>query len=277
MGGTVALQIARWPVAAATACRESRDVRSLIIDGEPFRRRPRVSSRHREFGPGSVRRTDRLGALADIGARLVVVSAPPGYGKTTLIAEWAERDTRPFLYLRLNAWRRRPDPPGPLWNVRRTPVVVAIDDAHLLLEEHADDIIDALVDRVAVGLARRRWRRADPRTFRLGRRRADHEVCEFGTATLAFRPEEAAALVHESGLALAEAAVTALSQATDGWPAGLSLALLAVRDDADPDGAALAFSGSDRFVVGIRTRGAPRSPVRRRSAPSCGGRRYSTG
>ena len=50
---------------------------------------------------GSVRRADRLGALADIDQSVVVVSAPPGYGKTTLIAEWAEMDERLFLYLSL--------------------------------------------------------------------------------------------------------------------------------------------------------------------------------
>ena len=130
----------------------------------------------------SVRRAGRIGRLGDLDARVVVVSAPPGYGKTTLVAEWADEDERPFLYVSL---KHREDPAAvllaaltriaavteargePELAVARPeadsdslthigaalarcalPLVLAIDDAQLVASDHGTAIVDTLVDHL---------------------------------------------------------------------------------------------------------------------------------
>ena len=91
--------------------------------------------------------------------------------------------------------------------------------------------------------------RADP-PLPLARLRAGGQLAELRAADLRFTAEEAAALLRESaGADLPAAAVAALAARTEGWVAGLQLAALSLRGQADPAGFVAAFSGSHRYVL----------------------------
>jgi LuxR family transcriptional regulator, maltose regulon positive regulatory protein len=230
----------------------------------------------------SVRRAPRVGGLADLGARVVVVSAPPGYGKTTLLAEWAAEETRPFLYLPLNdstdpgrcldaALARigavadhggKPElsvasadtPTVSPAHARATleqcvtPFVLAIDDAQLLARAAGSEIIDTLVanlpDSSQIVLAGRGCS-----GLHLGGLRARRAIFEIDAPVLAFDVNECVSFVTMSGLDLSATTVGLLAEHTEGWPAGMSLATQVAGLDPDPDRAALSFSGRDRYVV----------------------------
>jgi ATP/maltotriose-dependent transcriptional regulator MalT len=91
--------------------------------------------------------------------------------------------------------------------------------------------------------------RADP-PLPLLRLRASGQLAELRTAELRFTPEEAAAVLREAVAAdLPDAAVAALTARTEGWAAGLQLAALSLRGQADVAGFVAGFSGSHRWVL----------------------------
>src|SRR5262249_60341646 len=84
----------------------------------------------------------------------------------------------------------------------------------------------------------------------LARLRAGRQLAELRAAELRFTAGEAGALLVEAaGAGLDAAAVTALTARTEGWAAGLQLAALSLRGQADPAGFVAAFSGSHRYVL----------------------------
>ena len=89
--------------------------------------------------------------------------------------------------------------------------------------------------------------RAEP-PLRMARLRAEGRILEIGPADLALTHAEAASLLCEAGLALAAGEVAELHRRTEGWPAGLYLAALAIREGGSRPGAAAAFGGDDRLV-----------------------------
>jgi len=90
--------------------------------------------------------------------------------------------------------------------------------------------------------------RSDP-PLPLARLRARGQLAEVRAAELQFTAEEAAALLREAiGADLPGAAVAALAARTEGWAAGLQLAGLSLRAQADAAGFVAAFSGSHRYV-----------------------------
>ena len=91
--------------------------------------------------------------------------------------------------------------------------------------------------------------RSDP-PLPLPRLRAGGQLAELRAGELRFTAEEAAALLREAiGAGLPGAAVAALTARTEGWAAGLQLAALSLRGQADPAGFVATFSGSHRYVL----------------------------
>jgi LuxR family maltose regulon positive regulatory protein len=72
---------------------------------------------------------------------------------------------------------------------------------------------------------------------------------EIGPGELSLTREEAASLLRNAGVTLGEDEVAELHQRTEGWPAGLYLAALCVREGGPPGRAAVSFAGDDRFVA----------------------------
>ena len=240
--------------------------------------------------PGFVPRPRLVQALSQGLARgRVLVCAPAGFGKTSLLADWARSGGRPVAWLGLDAgdndparfWRyvvaaldqAQPGiaerlgpllgPPAPrsfdglvtaLINELaaqpgRDEVLLVLDDYHLVDAGPVHESVAFLLENLPPGLLLVVSGRADP-PLPLARLRARGQLAELRAAELRFTTEEAAALLGAAaGPDLPDTAVAALTARTEGWAAGLQLAALSLRGRTDPAGFVAAFSGSHRFVL----------------------------
>jgi LuxR family maltose regulon positive regulatory protein len=236
--------------------------------------------------PGFVPRRRLVDALGEGLARgRVLVSAPAGFGKTALLADWARGGGRPVAWLGLDGddsdpvrfWRyavaaldqARPGLAGRLGpliphsfeglvtalinELAADPgpeeVLLVLDDYHLIDSGPVHESVAFLLENLPPGLRVVISSRTDP-PLPLARLRARGQLAELRAADLRFTTDEAAGLLREAiGAELPGAAVAALVTRTEGWAAGLQLAGLSLRGHADPAGFAAAFSGSHRFVL----------------------------
>jgi LuxR family maltose regulon positive regulatory protein len=240
--------------------------------------------------PGVVSRPRLAQQLDDgLGRGLVLVCAPAGYGKTVLLAEWAQRGPQLAAWLSLDAgdndparfWRHaitaldrvRPGigervgpllgPPAPqsfdglvtaLINELDQPgaddVRLVLDDYHTIGAQPVHTSLEFLLEHRPPGLDLVLASRSDP-PLPLARLRARGQLTELRAADLRFTGGEAAALLQQvaSGQVLPDAVVTALASRTEGWAAGLQLAALSLRGQPDVTGFVAAFTGSHRYVL----------------------------
>jgi LuxR family transcriptional regulator, maltose regulon positive regulatory protein len=240
--------------------------------------------------PGFVPRPRLVQALSQGLARgRVLICAPAGFGKTSLLADWARSGGRPVAWLGLDAgdndparfWRyvvgaldqAQPGiagrlgpllgPPAPrsfeglvtaLINELadqpgRDEVLLVLDDYHLVDAGPVHESVAFLLENLPPGLLLVVSGRADP-PLPLARLRARGQLAELRAAELRFTTEEAAALLGAAaGPVLPDTAVVALTARTEGWAAGLQLAALSLRGRTDAAGFVAAFSGSHRFVL----------------------------
>jgi LuxR family transcriptional regulator, maltose regulon positive regulatory protein len=216
--------------------------------------------------PGLVVRSalvERLRASADVPVALVVAGA--GFGKTTLLRQWAAADGRPFAWLspagcdgepaalaapgRRGAGRTRPSAATPALEARTAPFVLVLDDVHALRAGRCTDALAALVRRLPAGSQLVLAGRREP-ALPLARWCLQRRVVRVGMAELAMGPAEAGALLRGAGVELAPAELEVLLRRTEGWPAGLALAGLLLGQAPDRDRAIAEFAGDDRLVAG---------------------------
>jgi LuxR family maltose regulon positive regulatory protein len=222
---------------------------------------------------------------------LLLVSAPPGFGKSTLLADWARGAGRPVAWLSLDSgdndparfWgylaaaleqvrpglRERVLPllQGPDLSAPDTVVAAIVNElaAHpgafsLVLDDyHAIDLpavhegVGLLIERMPPGLHLVLAGRSEP-PLALASMRAGGQLAELRAQDLRFTPEEAGALLREAwGLDLSDASVVALTERTEGWAAGLQLAALSLRGASDPFRLIQEFTGSHRYVLDYLT------------------------
>jgi LuxR family maltose regulon positive regulatory protein len=179
----------------------------------------------------------RLIASRDVP--LVLLVAPSGYGKTTLLREWALEDGRPFVWL---------DVGDICESIPGTDVVLVLDGADALHAPESWGALSDLVEQLRPGSQLALAARTEP-GLGLGGLRARRKVVELRSADLAMTPSEAAALVDEQGLDLEPSELDVLVHRTEGWPAGLCLAALAACEEPHPGRALARFGGDDRFVA----------------------------
>ena len=128
-------------------------------------------------------------------------------------------------------------------------VLLVLDDYHLIEAEQVHAPLEFLVEHLPPGLHLVLASRSDP-PLPLARLRAGRQLAELRAAELRFTAGEAGFLLGETiGADLDAAAVAALTSRTEGWAAGLQLAALSLRGQADPDGFVAGFSGSHRYVL----------------------------
>jgi LuxR family transcriptional regulator, maltose regulon positive regulatory protein len=217
---------------------------------------------------------------------LTVVTAPPGFGKTTVVAQWLERDPAPIVWLTCGP--EDDDPrrffayvlggidahlPGvgreaadrltsphevPLTSVltdllndlhRSGPVVLVLDDYHVITHPDVHAGLSFLLDHAPDDLHVVIVSRSEPPLPR-SRLRANGLLNEIGQADLRATTDEAEAFLREvMRLDLDAAAVAALERRTEGWLAGLQLAALSLRGESDTARVIDAFRGDHRFVL----------------------------
>lgn len=223
--------------------------------------------------------------VAGNDAPLQVIVAPAGYGKTTMLRQWAERDPRAFAWVTIR--RGHEDPVRLLTDIvealdtiepvddavmtalrtphpaistvvvprleqalaaRTQPFVLVVDEAEILSQQGAFDVLGTLSGLLPYGSALAVAARCEP-ALPLGRLRAHAQVVEVRTADLAMTRGEARDMLAAEGLDLAADQIDALVEQTEGWPAGLYLAALALREQDDLDTAIAHFAGDDRLVA----------------------------
>ena len=234
---------------------------------------------------GTIRRSSLLERLArDDSCPIVSVVAPPGYGKTTLLSHWAERNGQAFAWVSIDEKDNDPrvllsyvakaldavqpvggrvfealaspvsSVPGSVvprlgsafWSMT-APVVLVLDDVHVLHNRECRAALSVLADHVPGGSRLVLAGRNEP-PLRIARLRAEGRVLEIGPGDLMLSREEAASLLCSAEVALGEDDVAALHQRTEGWPVGLYLAALYLREGGPLGTAAVSFGGADRLV-----------------------------
>jgi LuxR family maltose regulon positive regulatory protein len=249
------------------------------------------------FPPRQARwvRRSRLLELLDAGLfgdggfarKLTLVSAPAGYGKTTLVTDWLtdsgvafawlsldENDNDPVIFLsyllaafrtvqpgfgeQLESILNSPQPPPPL--VLQTAlvneiascsqtVILVLDDYHLIHSTQIHQHLAFLLDHQPAGFHLVLATRVDP-LLPLARLRARGQMLEIRQADLRFTPEESAEFFDRAThLDLTADQVDVLDRRTEGWIAGLQLAALSLQGRQDASQFVRDFAGSNRFIL----------------------------
>jgi len=243
------------------------------------------TSRGASRAAGLLRRDDLLATLDRAATRKVtVISAPPGSGKTSLLRAWADRsrknrrvafvsvprdqqDAQQFWLAVLDAIRqsaattdsRTRTAPSALDGDATVDTIVSelaeqtagavliIDDLHELRSAGAltqlERLLATLPSSARVVLSSRR----DP-AIRLHQLRLGDEIAEIRAGDLRFTERETRELLAASELSLSDAAVAALHRRTEGWAAGLRLAVISLSRHPDPERFVAEFSGTDRAI-----------------------------
>jgi LuxR family maltose regulon positive regulatory protein len=238
--------------------------------------------------PTLVPRSRLTARLRDAAGRLVLVVAPAGSGKSSLVAEWCrERAPRRVAWLSLDAGDNdparflryvcaaleqvSPEAAGPVSQLLRAPgapapehalflllnaVAASAEPAALVLDDYHE--IEAPAVHRLLTLVVEHWppnmclilvtRREPP--LPLARLRANGQMLEVRGADHCFTTEEASCLLNDRmGLALTPEAVGRLTGRTEGWALGLQLAALSLQGHPAPEDLIDSFTGSHRYVV----------------------------
>jgi LuxR family transcriptional regulator, maltose regulon positive regulatory protein len=235
----------------------------------------------------------RLGAVLDdadaAGVPLVLISAPAGSGKSTLVAAWAAAHHREVAWLQLEDFDADParfwvsvmaavgranpgiaDRLDPLVSGSRGAgqvvvpalvnevaslaerLVIVLDDYHVIDDAEVHRGVERLIDLCPPQLTVVLVTRADP-PFRLGRMRVRSRVREIRSGDLRFGASEAADLLGAAAEGLGDGRLDDLCERTEGWAAGLVLAGLSLQRTDDPDRFIQTFRGDDQLVAGYLT------------------------
>jgi LuxR family transcriptional regulator, maltose regulon positive regulatory protein len=221
--------------------------------------RPESPARETPVREGFISRGSLVGALMGVSTeRLVALVAPHGYGKSSLLDEWAARDPRSFVRLTaaelgdddadLTATRASVRATMQSLEAKRRRFVLVLDDAQLVapqgLRRLVEQVMQALPEGCLLALAS-----VSQPALPFGRLRAKRMLVEIGVDELAMSPAEASVLLRQAGLDLDFSSVQTLVRRTEGWPAALYLAALSVREQADPSVAVAALRGDDHRLA----------------------------
>jgi LuxR family maltose regulon positive regulatory protein len=216
---------------------------------------------------------------------VALIVAPAGYGKTTVLSEWEACDGRPFTWVRLEAEDNDPltllaaivfaldsvEPVG--WDVREAlgsegsrattvalrrlvrglcrrecPAVLVLDDAQVIRSREARQVVTTIWRACGPSLQLALASRSDD-GLPVARLRAHGSSVELRTEELAMTRSEATALLELAGVDLSHDQMLSLVRRTEGWPAGLQLAALSMREEGDDPADVEELAVDDPFVA----------------------------
>ena len=231
--------------------------------------------------PGAVSRAPLIQTARQSDCRVVGVTAPAGYGKSTLLAQWARMEDRPvawvsldrfdddpaaFLFSMASAYGRiMPDGEALIADVgglgvsvlgraaprlasalraSPQPFVLMLDDLHEVRSPDCHDALGVAIGGIPPGSQLVATSRDEQP--HLPRLRAEGDAIEFGAGDLALDAAGARQIFAEAQIELSPPMAEAVTERTEGWPAGLYLASLIANETSDQ---APAITGDDRYVA----------------------------
>ncbi len=219
--------------------------------------------------------------------KLTLISAPAGFGKSTLVSEWIASCERPAAWLSLDENDNdparflvyfigalqtiSPNLGAEILNILQAPqlspidsvltallneiatipngFILVLDDYHLVDTKSADEALTFLIDHLPPQMHLVITTREDP-SLPVPRLRARNQLTELRAADLRFTASEAAEFLNQvMGLSLSTEDVAVLESRTEGWIAGLQLAALSMKGQEDVHGFIQAFAGDHRYIV----------------------------
>jgi LuxR family transcriptional regulator, maltose regulon positive regulatory protein len=231
--------------------------------------------------PGAVSRAELIETARSSDRRVVGVVAPAGYGKSTFLAEWARAEDRHVAWAALDrfdddpalllaslaaAYRRAGLGGADLiadmgglgvsvlgraaprlaseFHASPVPFVLMLDDLHELQAPACHDVLSVLISAIPRGSQLAAASRSEQP--HLPRLRASGEALEFGAAELALDAAGAQQIFSQAQVSLTPEQAAAVTERTEGWPAGLYLAAVVAREG---NGQAQTVTGDDRYVA----------------------------
>jgi LuxR family maltose regulon positive regulatory protein len=228
-----------------------------------------------------------LGQNGGFTRKLTLISAPAGFGKTTLLSEWVGHCDQPVAWVSLDegdnepvrflayfiaalqtidlsigetalAVLQSPQPPpfeailpSLINDIATIPedFALVLDDYHLIDDQPIHKAMTFFLDHQPPNMHLVIAARSDP-FLHLSRLRARGQMTEIRTNDLRFTLQEVATFLNQvMGLGLSGDDVAALESRTEGWIAGLQLAALSMQGQDDTASFIAAFTGDDRFIV----------------------------
>ena len=230
---------------------------------------------------GSVSRAGLIEAAKASDCRVVGITAPAGYGKSTLLSQWALAEDRRVAWVSLSGFDD--DPAGLLallasayarvspgnddlvadmgglgvsalgraapllaavLRSSQAPFVLMLDDLHELRSPACHDVLGVVISGIPHGCQLAAASRAEQP--HLARLRAGGDAWELGASDLALDADGAEQVFAQAHVSISREAAAAVTERTEGWPAGLYLAAMIARAS---HGQGLTVSGDDRFVA----------------------------
>jgi LuxR family maltose regulon positive regulatory protein len=231
--------------------------------------------------PRSVSRAELIEAARASDCRVVSITAPAGYGKSTLLAQWAQTEDRRVMWVSLD---RLDDDPAILLTLLASayaqasssdpdlianigglgvsvlgraaprlasvfktspfPFVLMLDDLQELRSPACHDVLGVVIS----GIPRNSQFVAASRSEQphMPRLRASGDVLEFAASDLALDASGAQQIYSEAHVDLTPELAAVAVERTEGWPVGLHLAALIASDN---NGDRVSVSGDDRYVA----------------------------
>jgi LuxR family transcriptional regulator, maltose regulon positive regulatory protein len=242
--------------------------------------------------PKLVQRTQLINRLNDgLNHKLVLISAPAGFGKTTLLSEWISQSEIPVAWVSLDKSDSDPahfihylvaalqgiavnidksvlsllqSPKRPLVesniinlikeiSVIPNDIAIVLDDYHVIDAEEIHKIIALMLDYLPAHIHLVISSRVDP-PLPLSRLRVSHQLTEVRTTDLCFTSEETTVFFNQMmDLGLSNRDIAILDSRTEGWIAGLQLAALSMRGNKEIQTFIKDFAGDDRHIVDYLT------------------------
>lgn len=230
---------------------------------------------------------ERLSDGLHRGHWLTLVSAPAGFGKTTLLSEWVATCGQPVAWLALDSGdndlarflayliaalqtiedsvgmgmldRLQAPQPAPMEELLTalinqigsisTSFVLVLDDYHLITTQRIHEALAFLLEHPPQNMHLVVATRADP-PWQFARLRGRGQLTELRLADLQFTPDEATVFLNQiMGLKLSADDIAALTSRTEGWIAGLQLAALSMQNRQDLSGFIAALAGSQHYIL----------------------------
>jgi LuxR family transcriptional regulator, maltose regulon positive regulatory protein len=228
---------------------------------------------------------------AGLEKELTLISAPAGFGKTTLLCEWITHSPNCVTWLSLDANDNNParfwayfiaslqeldsdlgvnalalikSPQAPFINSILTelindliafarPFASVLDDYHFIDSQPIHKALTFLIDHIPANMNLIITTREDP-PLPLARLRARDQLIEIRARDLRFTQQQSGDFLQSvMGLELSQQDIAALDERTEGWAAGLQLAGLSIRGQTDPKAFITDFSGSHRYILDYLT------------------------